>query len=67
MLFLIVVLLICGCICTLIFKIIRMHTYRLCVYIMCVGGGRVLGGLGRYCYVGVQARERDRCMGVRVF
>ena len=52
-------------ICTLIFKISRMRIYWLCVY-MCVGGGRVWGGLGSYCCVGVQARERDRCMGVHV-
>ena len=50
---LIVVLLICGCIiCTLIFKISRMHIYQLCVY-MCVGGGRVWGGLETCCYVGM--------------
>ena len=52
----------------------RMHTYWLCVYIyvcgrgegVCVCGGGGCGGLGRCCYVGVYARERDRCMGVRV-
>ena len=27
-------------ICTLIFKLSRMHTYRLCVYIYVGGGGR---------------------------
>ena len=38
---------------------------------VCVGGGGGwgvggVGGLGSCCYVGVYARERDRCMGVRV-
>ena len=32
-------------ICTIMFKISRMHTYRLCAYV-CVGGGRCLTGWG---------------------
>ena len=52
-------------ICTLIFKISRMHTYRLCVYI-CVweGGGCGAGWGGVVTWV--CKREKDRCMGVRM-
>ena len=51
---LIVVLLICGCFYLYINLLSRMHTCIpvVCIY-MCVGGGRVWVGLGRYCYVGV--------------
>ena len=39
--------------------------YTSCVYICVWEGGGCGGGGGRYCYVGVKAR--DRCMGVRVY
>ena len=58
---LIVVLLICGCInCTLIFKISRMHTYRLCAYIsVWEGGGCGAAWGGVVMWVGKREKEMD--------